>query len=226
MKPLTVRELPLTERPDAKALAYGVSALSEAELLSIVIEPHVRKHSSIVAGEHLLAKIGNLRQLSQATTKELVAVGITQKAALRVQAALEVGRRMQQVTLRPGTVLNNAQQAFAHYHERLRDQKKEYFYTVTLDTKRCVIREEVVSIGNLNTAIVHPREVFALAITDRAESIIFAHNHPSGDPTPSPEDIDVTRRLAKVGEVVGIEVLDHIIIGNGCYCSFKEQRLL
>lgn len=225
MKPLTIKELPLTERPDTKALSYGVASLSEAELLSLVLEP-MRKHSPIVAAEHLLAKIGNLRQLSQATVKELAAIGISQKAALRVQAALELGRRMQQVTLRPGTVLNNVTQAFTHYHERLRDQKKEYFYTVTLDTKHCVIREEVVSIGSLNFSIVHPREVFAPAITDRAASIMLIHNHPSGDPTPSSEDIQITRRLAEVGKLVGIEVLDHIIIGNGCYCSFKEQRLL
>lgn len=219
-----VRELPDTEHPVAKAARYGIEILSEWELLTVLLGSRAKEPA--LSATRLLETFGNLRQMSRATVTELTAVpGIGPARALEIKACLELARRFSSIQLKRGEYLGNSRQVFAHYHERLRDYKKERFYCILLDSKHKVIREELVSIGSLNLSIVHPREVFAPAIREAAQSILLVHNHPSGDPTPSQEDLEVTRRLKKTGEVVGIGVLDHIIIGNGCYVSFVEQGL-
>lgn len=124
-----------------------------------------------------------------------------------------------------GVALNRPNLVFAKYWEKLGDAKEEHFYAVLVNSKMVPIKEVLVSKGSLNFSIVHPRETFAEAITKRAYGIILVHNHPTGDPTPSQEDLNVTKRLMEVGKLVGIDILDHIIIGNGCYLSFQEHRL-
>lgn len=227
MKTLTIRELPHSERPRDKAVRFGTESLSDSELLSIILGSGSKGSNALQTANHLLARFQNIRALSNASLNELKATpGIGPVRAVEIKACLEIARRFQQIVLRPGDILNGSRQVFACYHEKLRDYKKERFYCLLLDAKHRILKEELVSIGSLNFSIIHPREVFAPAIKEAAESILLLHNHPSGDPTPSREDIHITRRLVEVGKLVGIEVIDHIIIGNGCYVSFTEQKLL
>ncbi len=227
MQNLLIKELPDMERPREKAMQYGLESLSDSELLSILIGNGTRGCSALTLANMLLNQFGDLRKLSTQSLTEIKNIkGIGTIKAIEIKACLEIARRFHQIILRPGEILNGSQQVFSYYHEKLRDQKKEKFFTILLDCKHRIIREELVSIGSLNLSIVHPREVFAPAIKESAESILLVHNHPSGNPTPSQEDIHITRRLVEVGRLVGIEVLDHIIIGNGCYVSFLEQKLL
>lgn len=223
---LTIRELPECERPREKAWQYGVESLSESELLCILIGSGGKGNTALALANSILARFENLRRLSNTSLQELQKVrGIGPVKALEIKACLEIARRFHQVLLKPGSVLNRSQQVFACYHERLRDEKREKFFSVLLDSKNRIIREELISIGSLNFSIVHPREVFAPAIRETAANILLLHNHPSGDPNPSKEDVGITKRLYEVGKIVGIEVLDHIIIGDGCYISFLEQKL-
>jgi DNA repair protein RadC len=126
----------------------------------------------------------------------------------------------------PGARFRSGADIFQHYHGRMRDLRKEQFWAVLLDGKNRVLREERVSEGSLTASLVHPREVFAPAIRESAGALVFVHNHPSGDPTPSVEDVEITRRLCSVAELVGIRVLDHVVVGDGAYVSFLERGLL
>lgn len=204
-----------------KAAMHGEAALSDVELLRVFLG------CGESAAVSLLDRFQNLRNLESASVGELRSVkGIGGATALKLKVALEMGRRSRQVALRSGAVLNSSWQVFAHFRERLTDEKKERFFSLILDCKHRVVREELVSVGTLNFSVVHPREVFGPAIRESAESIVLVHNHPSGDPTPSCEDIQVTRRLVEVGKIVGIDILDHIVIGADCFVSFSEKRLL
>lgn len=167
-----------------------------------------------------------LREIGKMTVGELLNFGISYGVAKNIISIFEIAKRFYTEEKFIGELLNSSNQVFSYYHEKLRDQKKENFFSVLLDCKHRIIREDIVSIGTLNFSIVHPREVFRAAIRESAESIILVHNHPSGDPTPSREDIFVTQRLVEVGKLVGIEVLDHIIIGEDKHISFVEQNLL
>lgn len=224
---LLIREMPNYERPREKALQLGLENLSDGELLAILLANGSKGCSSITLANLILKTFGNFRQLSCCSVSELQSIkGVGIVKALEIKACLEIARRFSQIIFHPGETLVGSNQVFAYYHEKLRDQKKEKFFVVLLDCKHRIIREELISIGGLNVSIVHPREVFGAAIRESAESMILVHNHPSGDPTPSREDIHVTHRLVDAGKLMGIEVLDHLIIGNGSYISFSEQNLL
>ena len=219
----TIENLPHDEQPKQRALRLGFEVLSEWELLCIVIGGK----DALQTAHRLLARFGHLRQLASVSLRELQSIqGIGINQALRIKAVVEMGKRSQQSPLNPGTLLNSSEQVFGHYGEKLRDKKREYFYILLLDNHHRLIREELVTIGSLNFAMVHPREVFAPALRESAESIIVIHNHPSGRAAPSPEDIRMTKRLVEVGQMVGISVLDHIVIGDGHYTSFLEQHLI
>ncbi|MDA1196131.1 MAG: DNA repair protein RadC, partial [Planctomycetota bacterium] len=152
--------------------------------------------------------------------------GVGRATAVRLSAALALGRRLHGERLRRGHRLRESAEIFASFHERLRDLRKERFITVLLDGKNRVLREDLVSEGILTASLVHPREVFGPAIRAAAGGVVLVHNHPSGDPEPSAEDVEVTRRLCAVGELVGIRVLDHVIIGDGRYVSFLERGMI
>ena len=173
-----------------------------------------------LVGEYSLPRLASLSR------EELRSRGVTPAAARRLTCAFELGRRMGRRRLEPGVVLRSTQQIFEAYHERLRHEQKEHFLTLLMTAKNRLIREEVASIGTLTASLVHPREVFMPAIRHSAAGIILIHNHPSGDPEPSPEDHEVTRRLAAVGELVGIRILDHVVIADGRYVSFLERGLI
>ena len=208
-------------------MQYGVEILSDSELLAILLGNGSKGQNVLAMANTLLRHFGDLRKVSTQSIPELKKIqGIGTVKALEIKACLEIARRFNQIVIRPGETVRGSQQVFEHYHERLRDVKKENFFCILLDCKHRIIKEELISVGTLNLSIVHPREVFSAAIRESAESIILIHNHPSGDPRPSREDMQVTNRLIEVGELVGIEIIDHIVIGNGSYISFLEQKLL
>jgi len=204
-----------------EAVMYGQDHLSLAEVLSLATGV------SLDILQQIINDVGDVHRLAHVALSKLQEYpGIGPAAALRIKSCLEWGRRWSQVELRPGVVLNGSEQVFNHFAPRLEDLKQEHFYVILLDAKHRLIRQVLISVGSLNFSIVHPREIFRPALLEGAAAIILIHNHPSGDPAPSREDIYVTRRLVDVGETHGVEIIDHIVIGNGCYISFKEQKLL
>ena len=199
-----------------RLLARGAEALTTPDLLGL-----------LGAEPRLLERYGSLRGLAAASPMELVREpGIGRVTAVRVTAALALGRRLQGERLARGRKLHESSEIFHAFHGRMRDLRKERFLAVLLDAKNRVLREDLVSEGILTASLVHPREVFGPAIRESAGGIVLVHNHPSGDPEPSAEDIEVTRRLCAVGELVGIRVLDHVVIGDGRYVSFLERGMI
>jgi DNA repair protein RadC len=207
-------------------MRMGSDSLSNAELLAILLRTGSSGQSVIGLAEHLLARFGGLRSLMEADIQELVAIpGMGPAKAVQLQAAIEVGRRIARLSREPAATIRSPQDVADLLMDRLRFEKKEHFIVIHLDTKNQVIGEEVASIGSLDSSIVHPREIFKSALKKSSASIICVHNHPSGDPTPSREDILVTKRLFEVGQLMGIEVLDHVIIGEHRFTSLKEKGL-
>lgn len=191
------------------------------ELVAQVLGPRVpeTKVKAVVAGE-------SARVLSTRSVATLEQRGLTTLQAHQLRAAMLLGGQAAGQRLARGKKLHASREIFAAYHPRMRDLPKEEFRAVLLDAKNRVMHEYVISQGILTASLVHPREVYAVAIEWRAAGIVLVHNHPSGDPEPSPEDLEVTRRLEAVGELVGVRVLDHVVIGDGRYVSFLERGLI
>ncbi|OIQ08613.1 hypothetical protein MOOR_17600 [Moorella thermoacetica] len=223
---VTIKELPAELRPRERLLAAGVQALSNAELLAILLRTGTRTESALDVARRLLSGPDGLQFLAGATLEELQQQkGIGLAKAAELKAALELGRRLAAFTL-SRTVIRNPRDVAGLLLDEMRYLDRENFRTVSLNTKNQVLGIDNVSVGSLNSSLAHPREVFKDPIRRSAAAIILAHNHPSGDPTPSQEDIMVTRRLVESGHILGIEVLDHLIIGDGRFISLKERNLL
>ncbi|NOZ23335.1 MAG: JAB domain-containing protein [Planctomycetes bacterium] len=223
----TIKDLPKGERPRERLLSGGAEPLSDTELLAIIIGGGRRNETAVDLARRLLAKFGTFRNLDTATVGELRAVpGIGDAKAAGIKAALAIARRFASEPLTEGMKLRGSRDLFNHFREQLRDVKRETFWLVLLDQKHKIIRCERISEGSLSQSLVHPREVFTPAVRESAAAVAFVHNHPSGDPNPSPEDRAVTDRLKEVGELLGIKVLDHLIIGGDSYVSFAEQGML
>jgi DNA repair protein RadC len=219
--------VPADERPRERLARLGPDALAAAELLALLLGTGTRGRSALEVSQRLLEEAGGLRRLSTRTLHEIAAVpGLGAARAARIMAAFALGRQVSQLRLPPGARFRSGADIFRHYHGRLRDLRKEQFWAVLLDGKNRVLREERVSEGSLTASLVHPREVFAPAIRESAGALVFVHNHPSGDPTPSVEDVEITRRLCAVADLVGIRILDHVVVGDGAYVSFLERGLL
>ena len=224
-----IKEWPEDERPREKMQKFGADSLSDAELLALILRvgDHASHQSAIDLGRNMLQTFGDLRKLSSATFSEICGVkGAGPAKASSVLAALALGRRINTDKLENLERFTAPSQIFNHFHYRFRDRRREYFVVLLLDGKNRILREEQISEGSLNQSIVHPREVFSPAVKESAAAVILIHNHPSGDPAPSREDREITRRLKEAGDLLGIRVLDHIIIGDGAYFSFVEQGLL
>lgn len=222
-----IRNMPAAERPMERLFELGVEALSAAELIAVVIRCGRRGQSAVDVGAALLAEFESPRKLATATTIELAGMpGIGRVKAAQIQAAIELGRRvlLSYGESRPG--IAKPCDAAQLLMPAMRYLEREEFRALFLDSRNRVIDAFTVSVGTLNSSIVHPREVFRAAIRAGSAAMIVAHNHPSGDPAPSPEDLAITKRLAKVGSLIGIELLDHIIIGDNVYVSLKEKGLL
>lgn len=221
---LVLREIPKEERPRERLLQHGAEALSNSELLAILLRTGTANESAVRLAGKVLAACGGLRHLTDMTVEQLTAIkGIGQAKALQLKAGIELGRRLSRSRLEDMPAVRSPQDAAELLRDELRYLTKEHFVVLFLNTKNRVIGKETLSIGSLNASIVHPREVFRSAIQRSSASIICAHNHPSGDPTPSPEDIEVTRRLAAAGKLLGIELLDHVIIADQAHASLKEM---
>ena len=218
---------PMTERPRERLLARGPNALSDAHLLAILLRTGRRDSSAVQVAIELLRRVGGVAGLAQCGVDELCGIpGIGPAKAAQLKAAVELGKRAMAQPLSTGTRVSCSGDLFNHFHPALRDLKHELFKVVLLDAKNTVLKELTVSEGSLTLSIVHPREVFAFAVRESAAAVILLHNHPSGDPTPSLEDRQLTDRLVAVGKLLGIRVLDHVIIGDSRYVSFADEGWL
>jgi len=212
------------EMPRERLLACGSAALRTDELLAIVLQSGSRQASVLEVSRLVLEEAGGLYGLLDTTVQELMQIrGIGQAKALQIAACIELGRRIVQKPSDHRQQIRSADDAAEYVMDRMRHLKKEHFYILYLDTKHRLIGEEVVSVGSLDASIVHPREIFKSAVKRSASAILCLHNHPSGDPTPSPEDLAVTKRLCEAGKLLGIDVLDHIVVGDGRYTSLRSD---
>lgn len=227
---LTLKDLPAEERPRERLWKYGPEVLSNAELLAIIIRTGNRNETALALAQRMLSELGQGEGLSflvDATVEELTKVkGISMAKACAIKAAVELGKRIGGIKSTGKVFIRSPRDVANLLMNEMRYLKKEYFRTIQLNVKNQVLAVEDISVGSLNSSIVHPREVFKGPIRRSSAAIILIHNHPSGDPSPSREDIEVTRRLYEAGKLLGIDVLDHIIIGDGIYTSLKEKGII
>ncbi|MBO9607684.1 MAG: DNA repair protein RadC [Paenibacillaceae bacterium] len=221
---LLLRDVPNEERPRERMQHVGAHALSNAELVAILLRTGTVSESATRLAQRLLKESGTLRNLADFSLAQLTAIrGIGPAKALQVLAGIELGRRMSRTALHEKPIISSPGDAAMLLMEEMRHLQKEHFVCLFLNTKNEVIAKETLSIGSLNATLVHPREVFRSAIKQSSAAIICAHNHPSGDPTPSREDIHMTERLVEAGRIVGIDLLDHLVLGDGVFVSLKEK---
>jgi DNA repair protein RadC len=225
-----IKDLPDFERPRERLAALGADALSHAELIAILLRTGLRGQSAIEIGKLLIAEYKTLGNLSRATLEELQKIkGIGRDKAVTLKAAFTMARRMAAEIPAARPLLDDPESIANHMREQFRDKEVEEFHAVLLDTRRRLIRTEQITTGTLDSAIVHAREVFRKAITANASALVLVHNHPSGDPTPSKADLQVTRDLIRAGQLLKIEILDHVILGQKTterdrdYVSLKEM---
>jgi len=223
----SIRDWPEDERPRERLLRFGANELSTAQLLAIILRTGGKNKSALELAREVLTRFSNLKEIEDASIAEFSGLkGMGDAKIAQLKAAFELGRRLlmkekQNVSQKP--CFKNSEQVYNYYMPRVYGIKKERFLCTLLDTKNRVFKEMIISEGTLASSLVHPREVFRYAIKEAAASVLFVHNHPSGDPSPSRDDIDITKRLIETGKVIGINVLDHIIIGDGRYFSFMEK---
>ena len=223
---IKIHDMPQEERPRERLIKYGAENLSSAELLAIILRTGSSKENVVNMSTRILSEY-NIKQLSQANVAKLTEIhGIGPAKATQIAAIFELARKLEIFVDEPMRKIRSPADVHSLLYPKMREQKKEKLTALFLDTKNQILREEVVSIGTLNANIVHPREVFKSALLESSASVILAHNHPSGDPTPSKEDIAVTEKLIEGGKLLGIDVLDHVIIGDGRYISLKDEGLV
>lgn len=226
MEKKKIKEMPRHLRPRERSMDVGMNNLSDQELLAIIIRSGYREHTAIDVSMNLLNRYGSLKNISQLTVEDLCKIkGIGIDKSIMLKAAFEIGKRSKFEKLEKKQILSSKDASLV-LENNLRGLNKEHFIILMLNTKNFLLGVETVSIGSLNSSIVHPRELFKSAINKSAAAIILAHNHPSGDATPSREDIEVTKRIKSGGQLLGIDVIDHIIIGDNCYYSFKEEKMI
>lgn len=223
-----ITDMPEHERPRERLLKYGVKHLSNAELLAILIGTGARDKSALALAENVLSlESEGLAYLGNFVPEELCRVrGIGRAKACRLAAAVELGKRIATAPRSRQVQLTNPQEIADLFMEEMRYEKRERFKVLLLNTKNEIMMVEEVALGTLSSAVVHPREVFQSAMKKSASAIIVVHNHPSGSPVPSSQDVKTTAQLVAAGNILGIAVLDHLIIGNGVFISLREQRLM
>jgi len=225
--PQTIKDWPEDDRPRERLVKFGPETLSDAELLAIILRTGAKGQTALDFARTLISTYGSFQGMDNASIVELSGLkGIGPAKAAQIKAVLEIAKRFWRKEFKEGKPFTNSRAVYEHFHETLRGKKKELFIALLLDSKNKKIREVKVSEGSLTSSHVHPREVFNPVVKDSAASLILVHNHPSGDPTPSRDDIEITRRLKEVGELLGVKVLDHIIIGGGRYTSFADEGIL
>lgn len=225
---MQIKLLPENERPAEKAWLNGVESLSNTELLALIIHTGTKDKSALRLAEDVLGTLdGGIGELGRCCKEELTEIdGIGKMKACTIMAAVELGKRISTNPAGRKLSASSSEDVAALFMEELRYLQKEHFRSVLVNAKGDILSVDKVSVGELSSTVVHPREVFAMAVKKSAAAVIFVHNHPSGDPTPSMEDIDTTQRLVEAGQILGIRVLDHIIIGDGKYESLRRKGII
>jgi DNA repair protein RadC len=224
---LKIKELPVHERPRERLEKLGPEALSDAELLAILLRTGVEGVSALGLANRILFRFGDLKSLAGASLEQLCQIdGIGPAKAVQVKAALDLAKRLSEFRPQEKPVIRSSRDVFALLADEMRLHEKECFKALYLDVKNRVKKMETISVGTLNASLVHPREVFKSAVRDNCAAVIIAHNHPTGDPTPSSHDTETTERIKAAGKVLGIKLLDHVIIGEGRYFSYKDKDLI
>jgi DNA repair protein RadC len=224
---LNLKDLPLEERPRERLIHFGPENLSIMELVAIILRTGSVRQSVTILAEELLISFQDLRGLAKASWEEIAAIpGIGPAKAVQLKAAFELGRRV--LTASPVSLpaIKKPQDVFKLLQGSFQNLDREHFKVLHLNVKNQVLKIETIAIGILSSAPVHPREVFKEAVKTNSASLILAHNHPSGDPTPSGDDLALTARLKEAGEVLGIQIVDHVIFGDNRYISLKERGQL
>lgn len=225
-KSFTIHDLPKDERPRERLVKFGEQALSAQELLQLILGRGVVGESVAITAQKLLSRFGSLQKLSEASIEELSSIkGIGLAKAAQIKAVFEISRRLStQVPTYKSKELTDPQKVYRLIKSKIKDYHKEHFYIIALNSRNHSIAE--VSVGSLNASVVHPREVFAEAIKNKAASVVLAHNHPSGDHEPSEDDLLLTKKLVESGKILGIEVVDHIIVSKDNFFSFKNKGII
>ncbi len=219
----SIKNWPEEERPRERLLKLGADNLSNAQLLAIILRSGGGGKSALDLAMEMLDSFKNLKNIENASIKEFTLLkGMGSAKAAQIKAAFELGRRLLREPCEKGPVFSSSRDVYSYYYPVVKDIKREVLFCAMLDAKNRVFRDCRVSEGTLTNSLIHPREAFRNAIRESAASVIFVHNHPSGDPTPSREDISITERLVHTGEIVGIKVLDHIIIGYNKHVSLMD----
>ena len=225
---MNMRELPTRGKPREKLLRAGKEKLSNMEILALLIGSGTKKRSAMeLAAEVISMDSTGIKYLAECRPEELASIkGIGEAKACEILAAVELGKRMASIPVCEKDVIKSSSDIADIFMERMRYYKKEHFVSLMINAKGQIIEETEVSIGDLCSSTTHPREVFVDAVRRSAGSVVFIHNHPSGDPAPSEIDVVTTKRLMEAGEILGIPVLDHIIIGDGRYVSMRASGLI
>lgn len=222
-----LNDLPQSERPRERLKQVGINNLSLQELLALVIEKGGRGSNVFEVSQRLLSSFGSLQNMKEASISELQQVkGIGFATACKLKAALKLGEKSLIVSADHKEKLESAEKIFELLRFKVGNKKKEHFYLLSIDTRNCLISLDQVSVGSLNSSIAHPREIFKTAIKNSAAAIILVHNHPSGNTLPSSADRKITNKLKRAGELLNIPLIDHLIICENSYCSFKQRRFL
>ena len=226
----TLNDLPAIERPRERLVKYGVESLSICELLSLIFGRGVKGESVVDISQKLIITFDTLDQLSEASIEDLKKIkGLGLAKACQLKACFEISRRLKKeenLNKNKNRIINSPKDIFPLLKEKIINFHKEYFMVMSLDNRNKVINVDTVSIGTLNSSLIHPRETFETAIKNHAAGIIICHNHPSGELKPSEDDIIITQNLVKAGKLLNIEVADHLIITKDGYYSFKEKKLI
>ncbi len=222
-----IKDIPLSERPRERLLAKGVEYLSNEELLAILLKTGTKDYSVKVLASNILKQLDDINNLKTISLESLIKIkGIGQAKACEILAAIELGKRLnEKITCINQIKVYSSDSIYEYYKDKLNDQKQEHFYCVYLDTKNHIIKDKLLFIGTINESLIHPREIFKEAYLSSASSIICVHNHPSGNVNPSNNDIIMTKQLKEAGQLLGIRVLDHIIIGKDLYFSFNDNGI-
>ncbi len=226
-KTFTVKDLPKTERPRERLIKLGSEALAAQELLALIIARGIPGKSVMNISQEVLSKFGNIKSVGGATIEQLCEIkGIGPAKAAQILACFEIGRRGELELEQKKYEINNPEAVIKAVGALIKNKAKEHFKLIVLNSRNKIMAITNISIGTLNANLIHPREIFKDAITHNAASVVIAHNHPSGDPEPSEDDLKITKQLKKAGKILGIELVDHLIITADCYYSFKNKGLI
>jgi DNA repair protein RadC len=226
----TLKEMPISERPYEKCEKYGTGSLSDAELLAAIIRTGSKEERAVELAAHILnysTETKGLAGLNYMTMEDLMKIhGIGKVKAIQILCITELTKRMAKATKETGVKLDSPDAVAEYYMQDMRHLTREELVLIMMDSKSKIIKDMIISMGSVNASIVAPREIYLIALKFNAVNIILLHNHPSGDPTPSKEDINITVRIKEAGTLIGIKLMDHIIIGDNRYVSLKEKGIL